>query len=313
MAPPSRASRVSLAPVSIVVWTNPGSGRGRAEERAREITWALGGEAGIVLSIPGGQRVNSPRAAAALRDAKACIVVGGDGTLHAVLPALIESRVPVYHAAMGTENLFSREFFMRADAASVVRAVEAGRVLAVDAGEVVGAGDLALCHFALMFSAGPDAGVTRRLAAARRGSITHATYARPVLAELADPFLPVVDVNIDGRDVVRGRRGWLLICNSRQYGFRADPGLRAVMTDGLLDCVFFPADSGMEALTWVLAARTRKHLDMTGIVYVAGGRLRVRMEAGPVQADGDYLADATGEGWIDFRCLPRALNVLLPG
>jgi diacylglycerol kinase family enzyme len=84
------------------------------------------------------------------------------------------------------------------------------------------------------------------------------------------------------------------------------------MTDGLLDVVFFPADNGPEALYWILASRTRRHLDSPEVLYATGARVRVQCDQAAAQADGDYMADSRDLHSVELACVPRALNVLLP-
>src|SRR5678815_1398252 len=111
------------------------------------------------------------------------------------------------------------------------------QVLDVDVGVVTIAGTEV--PFVLMCSLGPDASVMRRLDEARRGPISHLSYIRPILAELRDPCLPRVTIEVDGKRVVDGQTGMVVIANSRQYAIRIDPAYKASMTDGLLDMVFF--------------------------------------------------------------------------
>lgn len=298
--------------MSIVILANPSSGRGRGRSAAAAIARALGAAARIVETQPRGHPLHVE---GELAGARACIVVGGDGTLHCALSALIASGVPVYHAALGTENLFSREFGMKPDPKMIASAIAAGRTMAVDVGKIVEpVGWDPPGYFALMASIGPDAGVAKRLLASRRGSITHFSYVLPVLAELRTPFLPTVTVRVDGREVVRDRMGWLIVGNSRQYGFRADPAVHANMTDGLLDVVFFPAASGMEALHWILSSRARTHTQSPELVYATGRHVEVECDRLLVQADGDFIGESDEGGRIraEFECVPGALTVLLP-
>jgi diacylglycerol kinase family enzyme len=223
------------------------------------------------------------------------------------------SGVAVYHLAMGTENLFAREFGMDRLPETLERAMAGGRVVEVDGGWVrVGIGDQG-SPFVLMCSMGPDASVIRRLDERRDGPISHLTYVRPVAAEVLGPWLPRVTVEVDGEKVVEGRKGMVVVANSRQYALRIDPAHRASMSDGLLDVVFFPAGSGVSAFVALVRSKLRRH--SRSVVYRQGREVRVCAEESKrpaLQIDGECRRVSPGalEIWAEVRA--RALRVLVP-
>lgn len=289
----------------VVLIANPRSGRGRAL-RLRDATRDRLAGAGHEPRVVALEEAN----AELMREADAAVVFGGDGTLHGLLPALRESKVAVYHAPLGTENLFAREFGGKPDPIAIARAVGADRVRAVDLGLLNGTGKAR--PFAIMVSLGPDAGVIHRLHASRRGAITHAAYVLPTLAEVLRPSLPPVTIHVDGREVVSATPGITVVANLRQYGLRIDPAAEADGSDGLLDVVFMPCATGLGALARTLAARLRRHA--SSVVRGRGSSVRVRSERpGYAQADGEVLA--IGHDGFDLRLGvdPAALRVILPG
>jgi diacylglycerol kinase (ATP) len=300
----------------VVVLYNPASGRGNGAAVAREIAQALQhvGHHTDELAI-GRDDASRERLAGALADAGLLVVAGGDGTLHAVLSHAIASRVPVYHAPMGTENLFARQFGMSRSPGAIAAAASGAKVLDVDAAWATvtdARGPRERFPFALMFSLGPDAGVIHRLDSVRRGPISHASYVMPIAREVLSPWLPRVTVEVDGQRVVDAQRGLVVVANSRQYAMRIDPAMNASMTDGLLDAVFFPASGGLAAGAWMVRARMRSHV--AAAVYVTGRRVMVRTDdASPrFQMDGE-AGRAAGPGLtIEAQVQPGALRVLVP-
>jgi diacylglycerol kinase family enzyme len=251
--------------------------------------------------------------AARLGSADALVLVGGDGTLHHALPALMGSTVPVYQAPRGTENLFAREYGMTDQVETLRRALVRGEVVDADVG-IVKTGDGTERAFAIMCSVGPDAAVVHRVAASRRGAITKWSYVAPTLSQLLRPQFGELSVAVDGREVVDGRKGLLVVANSRQYAARLDPCLRANPGDGLLDVVFFPWGMTMATALWALASRLRLHTRLPGVVYATGERVTVvnhGRASAPVQMDGEAAGNVTGE-WA-VRVLPRAMRVLVAG
>jgi diacylglycerol kinase family enzyme len=247
----------------------------------------------------------------ALTGADLLIVAGGDGTMHSTLPALVGSGVPVYHLAMGTENLFARQFGMDRRPDTLERALDKSRVLDVDVGVANIAG--AEVPFVLMCSLGPDASVIRRLDETRRGPISHLSYILPILAELRNPCLPCVTIEVDGKRVADGQTGMVVIANSRQYAIRIDPAYKASMTDGLLDIVFFPCKGRLSAVANLVRARLRSHSSST--VYTTGRVVSVRAEASSpaaIEIDGECCRAAPGPLHLLAEARPNAIRVLAP-
>lgn len=264
---------------------------------------------------------SAARLRAALEGIDLLIVAGGDGTLHYALPAVVGSGVPVYHVAMGTENLFARQFRMDARPQTLERAINAWRVLDVDVGSLELAGEgaapsPALHPFVLMCSIGPDAGVIRRLDAARRGPITHFSYVRPIAMEILTPSLPRLTIEADGKRLVDNLPGMAVIANSRQYAMRIDPARNASMTDGLLDVVFFPASHGLRLAAWVVRSRLGRHI-IPPLVYATARSVRVTGDAaaGPpaYQIDGECGRHTFPQGFaLSLGVRERSLRVLAP-
>jgi len=330
--------------MKIVLLVNPASGKGRGIAAADEIAAALRAhDTRIVTTRASDHSGHMAWLTKELSDGGAdlCVVIGGDGTMNAALPALLECQVAVYHAAMGTENLFAREFDMRPRdgetlGAKIVGAVARHKVIEVDIGTVwieevretgaavspqptrLGQPRDGVVVFALMASLGPDAGVVRRLSAARKGPITHRSYLGPIFQEMRSPYLPRVSIQVDGRSVVDAERGMVVVANSRQYALRMNPAYRASMTDGLLDVVFFPAQGALQTVQWLFAARLGSRGRDEGLTYVQGKHVRINAEAldsghhHALQVDGDELPlqDHSSVLTLDFALCAAKLQVL---
>ncbi|MDX2132124.1 MAG: diacylglycerol kinase family protein [Planctomycetota bacterium] len=292
----------------VVLVGNPKSGRGRAARVLEETAHALrtaGHECTVLTDLCA---TDGPCSAWA-GGGDAVVVAGGDGTIHSLLPALRNESVGIHHAPLGTENLFAREFGMRADGAFVARAAKKGVFDRVDLGLIRHAE--AEIPFAIMCSIGPDAGVIRRLHAVRNGPISHASYAMPVMRETFRPALPRLTIEADGRTLCDAERGLLVVANMRQYALRADPAWRADPRDGLLDLVFMPCASALGAGVRLLEARLRRH--RRDVLHVRASTVRVRtLDDAPVQVDGECLQLAPGGLDISFGVAPLALRVLMP-
>jgi len=280
--------------VRVAILYNPRAGKGRGAAFVPKVALALSGAGHESREVD--VTTAAGEVPALLEWAQAVVIVGGDGTLHHTLPALVRTPRPVYHAAMGTENLFAREFGHVPDAKRVAAAVSRGETRTIDiASLAVPGGKAPPTLFAIMASVGPDASIIHRLSGARSGPIRHASYVRPFLRELVSPRVPVVSVSIDGRVIVDGRSGMVVVANMRQYALRLDPAPSADPADGLLDVVFIPGRS-LPAIVLVLGA------------WRLGGRSEVIAARGrsvELGTSGDACLQLDGEGGAQATVLVK--------
>ncbi len=289
---------------------NPVSGRGRGERYALELAPALVA-AGLELEVC---HLNPPPVEYELDEFVAScdglVVVGGDGTLQSVLHAAVEGKTPVYHAPLGTENLFAREVGMTTMIEQVVSTIDRREVKWFDIGRS------STDSFLMMLSVGFDAHVIHRLARRRKGAITHLNYVRPILAELVRGHTPRLTVVVDGEEVVRDQTGLVVIANSRQYGMRLDPAPHASMMDGLLDMVFFPLSHPASLVPWGVRARMGRHLRHRRLITGQGREISVRSSNGPILHQMDGEAGGLHEeraSELEARVEPNVLPVFIPG
>lgn len=298
-----------MTPVRVSILANPKSGRGRGRRVAEKLDEALRARGFRVLRVPFAPHEGAATIRECALASDVMVLAGGDGTVHHALPGLIGTPAAVYHLPMGTENLFSREFLHTPRIEDVVAAVERGAVGTIDV-PTVDTGDGAK-HFAIMASIGPDSSVIRRMHAFRTGPISHLDYARPIVRELLNPYLPELTIDVDGERVVLRERGLVVVANSRQYALRIDPAADADPTDGKLDVVFMPAPTPLEALARVIDARRREHRD--DVVRVRGTRVHVESPTPDpaMQADGELAFAGTAPLRVSFEVTGARLRVLL--
>lgn len=268
---------------------NPRAGRGRGERVAHAIADRLsheGHRVELALTTDG-----PDRARRLAQGSEALVIAGGDGTLHHALPILIESRVPVYHAGLGTENLFARHVGHRPDPDAIAEALRRFNTRDLDVGHIPGSDGSPGTYFVLMASIGPDAAVVHRLARERAGPIRHHSYLRPVLAEMIDPTLPRLTIRADGKILAERERGWLVVANAPPYALKIDPLPQADPADGLLDVLFLPADDAPTLLAALVALRFRANPASLGGRIARTSRLQVRVDpaTAPVQLDGEAV------------------------
>ena len=111
-----------------------------------------------------------------------------------------------------------------------------------------------------------------------------------------------------------------VVANSRQYAWRLDPAQRAVMSDGLLDVLFFPMASRAQLVSWVIKCRLRRHLADRRLVYKRGRVIEIGGDRPPrYQFDGDPPSTADNPLGVEpastqlqISVRPGVLPVLAP-
>lgn len=298
--------------MSVLVAYNPISGAGRARGLAESVASTArnrGLDIELLPTSPGGAEtwLRGPLAG---RDA--LVVVGGDGAVRNAAPEAARADVPLVHCPAGNENLFAREFGLRADPALIADTLRSGTRRRIDLGWCRAEGRTPEV-LVLMASFGFDAEVVHDLASIRTGPVNNLSYLRPTLRRLRAFDPPTITARVDGVEVSAGVRGMALVANARQYAARLDPASRAVMDDGLLDLVILPAETVPELLGWLVRTRFGSHLRHPRLVYEVGRRIELDLEPASVwQADGDPPFDPTPASTMAFEVDPAVLPVLEP-
>lgn len=305
---------MNRAAVNVAVVYNPIAGAGKAAAAAQRIGEAVD-RVGLQVVLA------ETRIDAAddwldgqLAEARALVVVGGDGAVRLAAEPAIRTRTPLYHFPYGTENLFSREFGMDRRVQTLLGALERNEPRLVDVGVVNGR------TFLLMVSVGYDAEVVHDLAGRRGSSISHWSYLGPSIRQLRAWRPPRLAVTVDGERIDLGRQGAVIVANSRQYAWRLDPAQRAVMSDGLLDVLFLPMESKAQLVSWIIKCRLRRHLADRRLVYKRGSVIEIGDDRPPrYQLDGDPPPAADNPPGVEpvntplqISVRPSVLPVLVP-
>jgi diacylglycerol kinase family enzyme len=252
-------------------------------------------------------------------DGRRPVVIGGDGSLHAVAAALDRAGLlgaqPVGLIACGTGNDLARTLGLPLDPAEGARVVLADRprrldVLREDGGLLV----VNAVHAGVGAAAGRRAEGLKDLLGA---------VAYPVGAAMAGAAERGWDlrVEVDGRPVGPASGEWTAdgatpvlmvgVCNGPTVGGGtavapdADPG------DGLLDVMVSTATGPAERIAFGAALRAGEHGDRDDVALVRGREVVVR--GGPVEIDAD---GEVHEDWIEqaWRVEPGAWSILVsPG
>ena len=287
----------------VVIVVNPISGRRNLDRLVQDVCVQLrarGVEADVHRTTGPGEATRIAQGVEA--DARAMLVVGGDGTVREVVEGLINRAVPLVIVPAGTENLVARHFGMSAVPGRIVETVLRGAVARCDVGLINGR------HFLIMVGVGFDAAVVAEMTRARAGHIGHLDWAGPIWRAFRRYGFPRIRVEVDGEQVFDDR-GLLFAGVLPCYGGGLQILRGAVPDDGLLDVCILRCSSRLALLGQVIRLGRGRHVTHPSCIYLRCKNLcTTSPEPVLVQADGDPMGSLP----VSLSVLPQAATFLVP-
>lgn len=299
--PETHGNRQTL-PRRVLVIHNPTAGW-RRRRRFTRILDALISEGVEVDVRPTTKRGDAEAFARAARadSIDVIAVAGGDGTINEVVNGLEDSRLPLAIIPLGTANVLAHEIGLGGSAVEIARTIAHGTPRKISVGVVNGR------RFVMMAGFGFDAYVVSQVKPRVKKFIGKAAYVLSTLKALMSFRFPKYRVTVDGQtfDVASA-----VIANGHYYGGTFVCAREARLEDPTLYAVLFmnpgPWHTARYAL-WMMLGRLDK-LDDVRIVPATDISVE-RVDAGPVQGDGDILAHLPAR----ITLAPAALALLMPG
>ena len=230
------------------------------------------------------------------------VLGGGDGTLNAAAPGLIDTRLPLGVIPLGTANDLARTLGIPLDVEEAAQVVAAGRLHRIDLGEANG-------HpFFNVASVGFGVDLTRALtrdSKRRWGVLGYAVAGLRAIRRLR-PFR--VEILQDGTSQV-SRTVHVSIGNGRHYGGGMTVSENARIDDGRLDVHSLEVRSLWRLLLLLPALRSGRHHAWAEIRTLSGSELELRTRRPrSVNTDGEITTRTPAR----FRVLRGALDVYVP-
>lgn len=297
---------------NIHVLTNPYAGRGKGATRAEAAIARLHDRGVVPVVHTGSSTEETRRLAAEAVEAgpDVLVIIGGDGTLSAVVDLLTGSSVPLVLVPAGTGNDLARSlgipFGSDADAARAVDATLDGTPRSLDVGEAICPDGSA--RFLTVAALGFDAKVSERTNRLRwpRGG---ARYYLALLIELFRLSPMRFTLRVDGADAAVSDGTLIAVGNTRSYGGGMPVCPDADPHDGLLDITHIAPVGRFSLLRLFPRLLVGTHVRLPQVTTLRGAEVEVSAPGLVVYADGERI----GTGDTRIRVISGALNVLLPG
>lgn len=291
----------------LVVVTNESAG-GADEEAVAAVLSVLRAQVDVrreVCAEPG----DLDRVLDGVAGGETLVVVGGDGSVHTAVAALLRrgeltADRPLGLIPLGTGNDLARTLGVPLDPADAARALLSGTPRALDlVVDDVGGVVVNAVHLGIGAEAAKKAGALKdRLGAA--------AYAVGSVAAGVRPGGWSLHVEVDGETVhVDDEVLMVAIANGRTIGGGAELAPDAAPDDGLVDVVVATSTGPLARLGFATSLRAGEHVDRDDVLVVRGRSVTVTGEEFPVNADGELSGPVSTRTW-DVR--PAAWSVLVP-
>jgi Sphingosine kinase and enzymes related to eukaryotic diacylglycerol kinase len=237
------------------------------------------------------------------------VIVGGDGAVLQVAPALAKTKVALGIIPTGTGNLLAGNLGIPRDAAEAVRTIVSGRHRRIDLGRV--SVDGAMYDFSVACGVGFDAEVLDKTGSGQKRRWGKLAYLANAVSQTGgisniphEITLDGVRTTTEGAQVFVANFGRMLVGVAPRRAIRPD--------DGLLDVIVVRASGPFGGLLAGWEALRQKDLGESpeGHVFRAQAR-EVRIETTPsrlVEVDGTVV----GRTPIVVSIIPSALTVIVP-
>jgi diacylglycerol kinase (ATP) len=241
-------------------------------------------------------------------DAGTVVVLGGDGSLHAVIAALHDAGkladVDVGLVPLGTGNDFARTLELPTDPSEAAAVVSAGRAQSLD---LIVDADGTVTVNAVHLGAGTEAAIAAEPHKRRFGPIGYAIGALVSGFRVQGKHLTIT---VDGDRVPdRGRVLQVAVGNGRFVGGGAALLPEADPADGLLDVAVVFSHTRRERLLYALSLGLRRHHRLDEVDYRRGSEVAVEGPDLQCSNDGEITDSRSGYSW---RVEPGVLRMLVP-
>ena len=303
--------------IRTLIIINPHSANGNAQRIFKKIEGRLFDAFGelLIAVTRRPQDLAGHLDAAAKAGINRLITLGGDGTNHFVLNALVQRsdlKVAFGSIPVGTGHDWSRSLGMPEDPLKAVDWLAHAHPVPCDFGKVEylnmqTGGKPSARVFLNIASAGVSGEVDHRVNRARRRSSL--TFLRATIVTLMKYRPQRVSVLCDGKPFYSGPCYLVVVANGQYFGRGMWIAPKALINDGMFDVITVEGMPRLRILLAFKAVYRGKHLERTDVKHTRAASVLVSSQDGPLKLDFDGEEDLGQE--LRFAVIPGAVNVLL--
>lgn len=294
------ASRPAAAGTRLLIY-NPTAGNRIRLDRLSEICRLFTDRGWPVIPHP----TRGPRTAADVvrefsADIDGVVVLGGDGTLNEVLPAVVGT--PLFVAIMpgGTANALAHELRLPLRLDRTVDRLTSGHLRTVNVGRANGR------PFLAMAGAGFDARIVESVSSRLKGRLGRLAYVLETVRQLRRYEFAPIRFSTDAGE---WNAPFGVVSNSRCYGGGYIMAPDASLDEPTLDLCLFCSRGFRSYLRYFYHLGRGTHTALPDVIYRKVRRVRLTAAGSvPFQLDGE----AAGPLPAEIDCLPNALRLVFP-
>lgn len=231
------------------------------------------------------------------------VVGGGDGSINYVLPALVETQLPLVVYPLGTANLLARSFGIKADVDELLEIVSNGDAAPIDLGMVNGIYFINVCGLGV--STEVNRSVSPELKK-KTGALSFWLTGLKLIKRF-EPFK--IRITVDDQQPINSHTWQITICNGRKYAAWMTIQPDASYDDGklrLLSTEISKWWEGLKLLPCYMKGNYKEDLDVN---FKAGRKIKVETRKPlSIDVDGDVQTSTPAL----FEVKTKAMKIILP-
>ena len=231
------------------------------------------------------------------------LVGGGDGSMNRVLPALMETQLPLVVIPLGTANNLARTFDIPTDTALAVELMTKGEEHLVDVGLV---NDIPFFNVAGL---GLSTEVNRHVSSElkKRLGVGAFIYTAIRLVTQMNPFR--AEITVDGGKPIFTKSWQISVCNGKYYGSGLAIKHDASLNDVKLHLLSTEVEKWWHSVKLIYSFMTGKFKKKHDVTLVSGREMVIHTRRKfAIDVDGDLKTYTPAT----FKVMPKAVKIIVP-
>lgn len=231
------------------------------------------------------------------------VIGGGDGSVNAALPALMETQIPLVVIPLGTANNLARSFSIPNDYQSAIQLIKHGEEKTIDVGMVNG------IPFLNVAGLGLSTEVNRHVSKQLKKYLGVGAFILTAvkMAIQMNPFR--AEIVVDGGKPIFTKSWQISVCNGKYYGSGLAIKEDASLNDVKLHLLSTEVKKWWHSITMISSFMTGKFKKDDDVTLVSGREIVVQTRRRfSIDVDGDLKTITPAK----FHVIPRALRIMTP-